>query len=203
MCMVLYERTCTSIFCLFLHNLRFTLPSWPRSGGRSLRRRAALRGRAGGACVRHDGHVGAAAVLHLRVLDVRDAHPHRYLRRDQHRDVLLPALLRGLPLVRLSTITASFRSFMCREQHRSAIGNKARSPQNTNVLQQTILLLNRHRLRAVLGVIECQPTRISPDAGRFVNHPVSRGEGHLRPVADSRDRSMPFSWPRDFLILYI
>lgn len=74
-------------------------PGFP-SGGCSVRGCAAFRRCAGGAGVCHDGHVGTAAVFHLRLPDVRHANPHHHLRRDQHRNVLLPAVLGGLPLVR-------------------------------------------------------------------------------------------------------
>lgn len=44
--------------------------------------------------------MGAAVLLHLWVLDVGHDHLDGYLRGDQYRHVLLPAVLGGLPLVR-------------------------------------------------------------------------------------------------------
>ena len=90
----------TIIRLAFRFALFFLFSCFSSTGSGSVRRRPSLRRRSRRTGVRHDGYVGAAAVLHLRLLDVRHAHPHRHLRRDQHRHVLLPALRRGLPLVR-------------------------------------------------------------------------------------------------------
>ena len=97
-----------SSFCSILFRFRRFL-FFSCTGGGSVRWRAPLWSRPGRAGVRDDGHVGAAAVLHLRLPDVGHAHPYRNLRGDQHRHVLLPALRRGLPLVseKINSLTPS------------------------------------------------------------------------------------------------
>lgn len=97
--------TCLASLFLF----RFLGMCLSGAGGGSVRGCPALRCRAGGASVRNERAVGATAVLHLRFLAVGDDHPDGYLRRDQYRHVLFPALLGRLPLVRMSySIQESF-----------------------------------------------------------------------------------------------
>lgn len=81
----------TPVIVLFLAKKKYSFKK--KKGGRSIRRSPAVRSRSCGAGVRDDRNVGAAAVLHLRLPHVGHGHPHRHLRRDQHRHVLLPALL--------------------------------------------------------------------------------------------------------------
>mmetsp|Transcript_14411 Transcript_14411/g.42394 ORF Transcript_14411/g.42394 Transcript_14411/m.42394 type:complete len:203 (+) Transcript_14411:1384-1992(+) len=51
------------------------------------------------ALLHHVLHLAAALLLRVRLPRARAAHPHHHLRRDLDRDVLLPALRGGLPLV--------------------------------------------------------------------------------------------------------
>mmetsp|Transcript_44028 Transcript_44028/g.141990 ORF Transcript_44028/g.141990 Transcript_44028/m.141990 type:complete len:255 (+) Transcript_44028:1242-2006(+) len=149
--------------------------------------RSALWRRLHRALLHHVLHLAAALLLRVWLPGARAAHPHHHLRRDLDRDVLLPALRGGLPLVvaRLPHLWL-LRPLPLRLLYRLHVdqdgddAGRLDPPLRRLHAHRLLLLLHAHRRRRLPRLLPFCPRHLWSGQGRVVARADGEGQRQVQ-----------------------